>query len=46
MGRTLWYTVVGTGGEMTFDTAGSGIDTVLAVYLRDGRRLHGDRLRR
>jgi hypothetical protein len=36
MGRTLWYTVVGTGGEMTFDTAGSGIDTVLAVYLRDG----------
>ena len=28
--------MVGNGNEMTFDTAGSGIDTVLAVYLRDG----------
>jgi hypothetical protein len=36
MGRTLWYTVVGTGGVMTFDTAGSGIDTVVGVYVRDG----------
>jgi hypothetical protein len=36
MGRTLWYTVVGTGRPMTFDTAGSGIDTVVAVYVRDG----------
>jgi hypothetical protein len=33
-GRTLWYTVEGTGGPLTFDTAGSAIDTVLAVYVQ------------
>jgi hypothetical protein len=31
-GYTVWYTVTGTGGEMTADTAGSYFDTVLAVY--------------
>jgi hypothetical protein len=33
-GRTLWYTVEGTGGPLTFDTAGSSIDTVLGVYVQ------------
>ena len=33
MGRTLWYTVEGTGGPVTIDTAGSGIDTLIAAYL-------------
>jgi hypothetical protein len=36
LGRILWYKVVGTGGVMTFDTAGSDIDTVAAIYVRDG----------
>ena len=31
-GYTVWYTVTGTGREMTADTAGSLFDTVLAVY--------------
>jgi hypothetical protein len=31
-GYTVWYTVTGTGSEMTADTAGSYFDTVLAVY--------------
>lgn len=31
-GRTLWYTVTGTGGTMTIDSAGSDFDTVVAVY--------------
>jgi hypothetical protein len=32
--RTLWYTVAGTGGPITIDTAGSDFDTVLVVYTR------------
>jgi len=36
MGHTLWYTVEGTGGPISIDTAGSNIDTVLAVYQPDG----------
>ncbi|MBA3236437.1 MAG: hypothetical protein H0T59_10700 [Chloroflexi bacterium] len=36
LGRTLWYSIAGTGGPVTIDTAGSNFDTVLAVYVRDG----------
>jgi hypothetical protein len=36
MGHTVWYTIEGTGGPITFDTAGSNFDTVLAVYVREG----------
>lgn len=36
IGRTVWYTVTGTGGELTVDTAGSDFDTVLGVYTGDG----------
>lgn len=32
-GYTAWYTVTGTGDELTADTAGSLFDTVLAVYV-------------
>jgi hypothetical protein len=39
MGRTVWYTVEGTGDEITVDTAGSNFDTVLAVYVLDGEEL-------
>ena len=31
-GRTLWYTINGTGGPVTIDTAGSNIDTLIGVY--------------
>ena len=31
-GRTAWWTFVGTGGEVTADSAGSNFDTVIAVY--------------
>ncbi|MEO6207211.1 MAG: hypothetical protein ABIP77_04580 [Candidatus Limnocylindrales bacterium] len=34
-GRTLWYSIAGTGGTITIDTAGSNFDTLLAVYVRD-----------
>ena len=30
--NTVWYTVTGTGGPITIDTAGSDYDTVMAVY--------------
>jgi hypothetical protein len=30
--HTVWYTVTGTGGTITVDTAGSDFDTVIAVY--------------
>lgn len=30
--NTVWYTVTGTGGPITIDTAGSDFDTVIAVY--------------
>lgn len=36
MGRTLWYTIEGTGGPVTIDTAGSNFDTLIAVYQADG----------
>lgn len=32
-GRTLWYSIEGTGGPITIDTAGSGIDTLIGVYV-------------
>lgn len=39
LGHTVWYTVAGTGGELTIDTAGSDFDTVLGVYTSDGTGL-------
>ena len=45
-GRTLWYTIEGTGGPVTIDTAGSNIDTLIGVYAADRPRLRGDRLHR
>jgi hypothetical protein len=33
LGKTVWYTVEGTGEEMTVDTTGSGFDTVAGVYV-------------
>jgi hypothetical protein len=36
VGHTVWYTIVGTGGPVTVDTAGSDFDTVVAVYTSDG----------
>jgi hypothetical protein len=35
-GHTAWYTIEGTGGPVTIDTAGSDFDTALAVYTSDG----------
>ncbi len=35
-GHTLWYTVQGTGSPITVDTAGSSMDTVVAVFVADG----------
>jgi hypothetical protein len=32
VGHTVWYRIVGTGGTVTFDTAGSDFDTVAAAY--------------
>jgi hypothetical protein len=32
LGSTVWYTIEGTGGPITIDTAGSGFDTAIAVY--------------
>jgi hypothetical protein len=39
MGATVWYTVEGTGGEVTIDSAGTDFDTVMAVYTFDGESL-------
>ena len=39
MGHTVWYTVEGTGGELTVDTAKSNFDTVMAVYVMEGDEL-------
>jgi hypothetical protein len=36
VGYTVWYKIVGTGNPVTFDTAGSDYDTVIAVYASDG----------
>jgi hypothetical protein len=38
-GHTLWYAIAGTGDPMTFDTAGSNFDTVVAVYVDSGAGL-------
>jgi hypothetical protein len=39
LGHTVWYTVEGTGGEITVDTAGTRFDTVMAVYVKEGDEL-------
>jgi hypothetical protein len=36
VGHTVWYRIVGTGGPVTVDTAGSDFDTVIAVYTSNG----------
>ncbi|HEX6127787.1 MAG TPA: hypothetical protein VF071_02075 [Candidatus Limnocylindria bacterium] len=36
LGHTAWYTVDGTGGAITVDSAGSDFDTVIGVYTSDG----------
>ena len=36
VGHTVWYRIVGTGGPVTVDTAGSDYDTIIAVYTADG----------
>jgi hypothetical protein len=35
IGKTLWYSFVGTGGPITIDSAGSNFDTILGVYDAD-----------
>jgi len=35
-GKTVWYTVEGTGGPITVSTAGSHFDTVLGVFTSNG----------
>ena len=35
-GRTLWYTIEGTGDPVTVDTGGSNFDTLIGVYELDG----------
>ncbi|HET6745492.1 MAG TPA: hypothetical protein VFH90_06535, partial [Candidatus Limnocylindria bacterium] len=32
--NTGWWTVTGTGGDVTVDTAGSDFDTVLGIYVQ------------
>jgi hypothetical protein len=32
--KTVWFSILGTGSNVTIDTAGSGFDTVAAVYTR------------
>jgi hypothetical protein len=32
--KTVWFAIDGTGSNVTFDTAGSGFDTVVAVYTK------------
>ena len=36
LGHTVWYTFTGTGNPVTVDTAGSGFDSLVAVYTRSG----------
>ena len=36
LGRTVWYSVVGTGGPITIDPRGSDFDTVVAAYSSTG----------
>ena len=35
-GHTVWYTFVGTGNPVTMDTSGSGFDTLVKAFTRDG----------
>jgi hypothetical protein len=39
VGHTVWFSVQGTGGDVTIDTAGSSFDTVAAVYVESGAGL-------
>ncbi|HSI99170.1 MAG TPA: hypothetical protein VLA59_02165, partial [Patescibacteria group bacterium] len=39
LGKTVWYTVMGTGDPVTISTAGSEFDTVLGIYTGDGSDL-------
>jgi hypothetical protein len=34
--HTAWWTLTGTGVDVTIDTAGSDFDTIVAVYVLDG----------
>jgi hypothetical protein len=38
-GHTAWWTMAGTGGDVTVDTAGSDFDTVVGVYVLQGEEL-------
>ncbi len=38
-GRTVWFTLRGTGGPITIDPAGSNFDTVVAAYVSTGAGL-------
>ena len=38
LGRTVWYSVVGTGDPITIDPRGSDFDTVVAAYASGRRR--------
>jgi hypothetical protein len=40
LAKTLWYTVEGTGGPITVDTAGSHFDTIVVVYVANGDEFH------
>ena len=39
IGRTVWFSIAGTGGEITIDPRGSDFDTVVAAYAVDGSSL-------
>lgn len=38
-GRTVWFSLTGTGGPVTIDPGGSGFDTVVAAYVSNGAAL-------
>jgi hypothetical protein len=38
-GRTVWFTLKGTGGPITIDPGGSNFDTVVAAYVSTGAGL-------
>ena len=40
IGRTVWYSVVGTGSPITIDPGGSDFDTVVAAYSSTAAGLH------
>ncbi len=39
VGRSVWFSVTGTGGSLTLDTAGSSFATVASVHLADGTEI-------